>query len=108
MRLLGAHGYPADWPQLEEFVARMSKMKTAEEIHRLVLRQIEAIRESYPRLVANLHADEKQKILIALEECAYNQSEACKALGISRGTLRNKMLKHGIKFPNRREVLKKL
>jgi len=42
---------------------------------------------------------EYRKIVAALAEHGYNQTRAAKALGISRGTLIQRMKRYGIKRP---------
>jgi two-component system response regulator AtoC len=44
---------------------------------------------------------EKQRILEALQRTSFNQTEAAKALGISRRTLINKIISHGIPRPRK-------
>ncbi len=39
---------------------------------------------------------EKPLIETVLEQCGHNQSKAAQVLGLSRGTLRKKMIQHGI------------
>ncbi|HUS30748.1 MAG TPA: sigma 54-interacting transcriptional regulator [Kofleriaceae bacterium] len=46
--------------------------------------------------------DERQRILMALEQCAGNQTTAAKLLGISRRTLINKMEKFAVPRPRKR------
>jgi len=44
----------------------------------------------------DLHDREQQLIASVLENCSYNQSEAARAMGISRNTLRYRIKKYGI------------
>ena len=64
-----------------------------------------AMRNYFARLdghdVTNLHAlviSEVEKPLIeaVLEHCGHNQSKAAQVLGLSRGTLRKKMVQYGL------------
>jgi Fis family transcriptional regulator len=64
-----------------------------------------AVRDYLSRLdgcaVNNLYAMvleevERPLLLTVLEHCGYNQSRAAQMLGVSRSTLRKKMLQHGL------------
>ena len=48
--------------------------------------------------------DERQRVLDALAQCAGNQTEAAKVLGISRRTLVSRLDAYGIARPRKREV----
>jgi len=62
--------------QLNQYLAEM-KNQNITNLHDMVIEQMEL-----PLFKA------------AIEHCKYNQSRACKILGISRGTLRTKLKKH--------------
>ncbi len=46
--------------------------------------------------------DEEARILGALEQCGGNQTEAAALLGISRGTLINRLDKYGLARPRKK------
>ena len=49
------------------------------------------VRDMYDMVIEQM---EQPLLQAVIEHCKYNQSRACKALGISRGTLRKKLKKH--------------
>jgi transcriptional regulator of acetoin/glycerol metabolism len=46
---------------------------------------------------------ERQRVIEALDECAGNQSQAAKVLGISRATLIRRIEEYNIRRPRKRE-----
>jgi two-component system response regulator AtoC len=64
-----------------------------------------AVRESSPPSVPSLKAEleivERQRILDALERCAWNQTKAAQYLGISRGTLVSRLDQYNIARPRK-------
>ena len=63
------------------------------------------VRESSPPTVNSLKVDletvERQRILDALERCAWNQTKAAQLLGISRGTLVSRLDQYNIARPRK-------
>ena len=57
--------------------------------------------ESAP--TADLGSAERERILDALERCVWNQSQAAKLLGISRGTLIKRIEEYGLPRPRKRD-----
>ncbi|WP_367114929.1 helix-turn-helix domain-containing protein [Desulfovibrio sp.] len=49
--------------------------------------------------VAAAPADEKQRLLAALEKAAWNISKSARLLGVSRWTLYRRMFRHGLERP---------
>jgi two-component system, NtrC family, response regulator AtoC len=66
-----------------------------------------AFREAPPtmnNLKVELEAVERQRILDALERCAWNQTKAAQMLGIARGTLVSRLDQYGIARPRKGNV----
>ena len=55
-----------------------------------------------PLAATTEHADERRRVLEALETCAGNQTYAARLLGISRRTLVNKLEKFALPRPRKR------
>jgi transcriptional regulator with GAF, ATPase, and Fis domain len=54
-----------------------------------------------PTLRADIERVERQRIVDALEQCAYNQTKAARMLGLARGTLISRMEQYGLARPRK-------
>jgi len=59
--------------------------------------------DTVPPDAPRLPQDERARIVQALEQCVWNQSQAAKLLGISRGTLIKRIAEFGLPRPRKRE-----
>jgi len=59
--------------------------------------------DTVPPGAPRLPQDERARIVQALEQCVWNQSQAAKLLGISRGTLIKRIAEFGLPRPRKRE-----
>jgi transcriptional regulator with GAF, ATPase, and Fis domain len=62
---------------------------------------------SPPRAAAGIE-DERERVVVALQQCAGNQAHAAKLLGISRGTLIKRVVDFGLPRPRKRPRLERV
>jgi len=98
MELLTSYSWPGNIRELRNVVERAVCLCTAGEID-LTHLPLEKLHK--PSVVAAPAEDEKGRILRALAECAGNQTQAAKKLGISRGTLVSRLESLGVARPRK-------
>ena len=111
--LLRAHAWPGNVRELRNVIERAVVLATGDVVDvrdlpedklRATLRAltVEPARSSATAIEPALAADERQRILDALETCGNNQTHAAKLLGVSRRTLINKLEKFELPRPRKR------
>ena len=100
MEIFMGHPWPGNVRELEHVIERAFVLCGGEMIRpehiALEAAARPALREE---AVAAAPADEKQRLLAALEKAAWNISKSARLLGVSRWTLYRRMLRHGLERP---------
>jgi transcriptional regulator with PAS, ATPase and Fis domain len=100
-RALQAHAWPGNIRELRNVMQRAMMLCEGEvSASHLMLDEPDAAAERALRTLPN--ADERARVLAALEACGGNQTRAAKALGISRGTLIARLERYEAPRPKKR------
>ena len=100
MEIFMGHPWPGNVRELEHVIERAFVLCGGEMIRPEHI-ALEAAARPVQReeAVAAVPADEKQRLLAALEKAAWNISKSARLLGVSRWTLYRRLLRHGLERP---------
>jgi two-component system response regulator AtoC len=105
LELLAAHTWPGNVRELRTVMERAAVISDGEEVRAADILIDEAPERAPDAPAAAGPQDgEKARILAALAECAGNQTEAARRLGIARTTLSHKLALHRIPRPQARRL----
>jgi two-component system response regulator AtoC len=100
---LEAHDWPGNVRELKAVVERAAILAAGGpvQLKHVAITRVESRTTTAVTPVSAEEADERQRILAALDACAGNQTRAAKLLGVSRATLVNKLSIHRIQRPRK-------
>ena len=100
MEIFMGHPWPGNVRELEHVIERAFVLCGGEMIRPEHIALEAAARPVWrEEAVAASPADEKQRLLVALEKAAWNISKSARLLGVSRWTLYRRLLRHGLERP---------
>ena len=100
MEIFMGHPWPGNVRELEHVIERAFVLCGGEMIRPEHIALEAAARPARrEETVAASPADEKQRLLVALEKAAWNISKSARLLGVSRWTLYRRLLRHGLERP---------
>jgi DNA-binding NtrC family response regulator len=103
IKRLEEHDWPGNVRELKAVIERAAVLAAGGPIKpkHIAITPVKARAAQTPVPVSPEEADERQRIIEALDACAGNQTRAAKLLGVSRATLVNKLAIHRIQRPRK-------